>query len=298
MKIKELLTKRNVIIICIIIVLIILVIYLANNTSFFKTKDEIKNDLIQIQDDLNSDELASVQQRDITDSRYSNDVGVSGETLYIKENASSKIKDSVQGTDIGYEKSNKSVNGMVVLEAYEGTSVTGYELTNITKDEVYIEVYDYSNLISEIYIVGSVTGKEQIEAGQDGLRAQQVAPNTEYTLTNIYNAGINTVFFFDSNMKYISSTTDKTFTTPENAKYIKVITEEIDAEEVGLEETEIQAVLYNLVLGKEPGDNFSTNRSQITLTKENDYKGYIPFSTSKSVLYIDGAEIEFKYVSK
>lgn len=288
MKTKELLNKRNIIIICILVLIIILVIYLANNTKFFKTKEGIKEDLSQLQDEISSEGITIRGQQDITNSIYSEDVGVSNGTLYIKENASGKVKESVQGTEVGYEKSNKSVNGMIVLEAYEGTSVTDYELINRTKEVVKIEVYDYNNLISDLYIMGSVTDKKQVEEGKDSLKANLVAANTEYTLTNMMNSGTNTVFFFDSDMKYLSSTTDKTFTTPENTKYIKVMTEGVD----------LDAIKYNLVIGKEAGNEFITSRSQITLDKENNYNGYIPFTTEKSVLYIDGADIELKYVSK
>ena len=109
MKLKKYLTKKNVIIFIIILLVICitaLVIYLLNNTIIFKSTEDIKNDLTGIQNDISNKE----ENKDVIDNKlYKDDVGVSEETLYIKQNAPDKVKKSVEGTNIGLEKTTKSV---------------------------------------------------------------------------------------------------------------------------------------------------------------------------------------------
>ena len=92
MKLKKYLTKKNVIIFIIILLVICitaLVIYLLNNTIIFKSTEDIKNDLTGIQNDISNKE----ENKDVIDNKlYKDDVGVSEETIYIKQNARDKVK--------------------------------------------------------------------------------------------------------------------------------------------------------------------------------------------------------------
>lgn len=292
-KVKELITIKSLIIVSILVLFYILILVLAQNTDIIKPNVAIQGDLVKMQNEINSAELSS-DILDKIDAKYINDVGVSNEILYIKENASNQVKNSINGTEIGLEKSGKSENGMVVLDTYPGSSMTEFRLINIKKDQIPIYVYNYDNLISREYSFGSVEDKKQIEEGTDSLSFDMIAPNTTYTLTNCYGVGTNYVFFFDTNKKFISTTTDKTFKTPGNARYFKVISDPIEIEGIGAMST----VLYNLSLGTEEKDIYEGSFTDILLNKEDGFKGNIPFSANKSVIYIDGADIEFKYVAK
>ncbi len=286
MILRKYFTKKKLIIfsaILTVLLSIMIIIYLINNTIIFKNSEEVKDDLLEIQDNIKEGD-----EKKIDNKLYNKDVGVSEETLYIKENASDKLKESAQGIGIGFEKSTKSENGMIIVEAYEGTSAIEYIVTSHTKDVLNIEAYSYNNLCNLSYLAGSVKDKKTIEEGKDELRKNMVAPNITYTLTSNIGEGINTVFFFDSEMKFISSTSEKTFTTPENARYIKIITEGI----------EVGGVQYNLVLGAEPSYDFDTNVIYTSINTNENIKNRLPFTTDKTVVYIDGGEIELKYVSK
>lgn len=292
MKLKKYLTKKNIIIFIIAIVIICitsLVIYLLNNTIIFKSKENIKEELLGLQNDIVNKED---DEKIIDNKLYKDDVGVSEETLYIKENASNKLKESVQGTNIGLEKTIKSENGVIIVDSHEETAAIEYNVISHTKDILQIEAYDYSNLCNLSYYIGEVKDKKTIEDGTDQLAKNMIAPNKTYTLTSDLEGSTNTAFFFDSDSKYISSTTEKTFTTPANARYIKIMTE---VEDSSLENTCLQ---YNLVLGTEPGKVFDTVLTQTSIDTTENIKNYLPFPTGKTVVYIDGGEIELKYVSK
>lgn len=292
--VKKHLTKKNIIVFTILIVVILLIVYLAFNTAIFKTKGNIQDDLVSMQEEISSIKTInnnSDKQNIVDNSIYSNDVGVSNETLYIKENASNKIKDSIEGTDIGHENTIKSENGMIVLEPYQNTEAIEYKILSHTKEEIEMQIFDYNNLCREIYVAGSVTDKGQVENGENEIIPTIVAPNQTYTLINSTFGGVNTVFFFDGEMKYISSTEEKTFKTPENCKYIKIITENPEISD-GYE------VQYNLVLGEKESFVFGTEFTQLNFNVNSENNNYLPFTSSKSVIYIDGAEIELKYVAK
>ena len=287
MKIKKHLTKKNIIIFSIILtamlLITILMVYLVSNTIIFKSDEEVKDDLLEIQDNIKEG-----NNKKIDNKLYNKDVGVSGETLYIKENASDKLKESAQGTEIGFEKSTKSENGMIIVDAYKGTSAIEYTVVSHTKDILNIETYSYNNLCALSYQAGSIKDKKLIEDGKDELKKNMIAPNTTYTLASDIEEGVNTAFFLDSDSKYISSTTEKTFTTPENARYIKIITEGV----------ENYSIRYSLVLGTEPSYRFDTNTIYTSINTNENIKNRLPFTTDKTVVYIDGGEIELKYVSK
>ena len=292
-KVKELITIKSLIIVSILVLFCILILILAQNTDIIKPNVAIQGDLVKMQNEINKTEL-SADILDKIDEKYINDVGVSNEILYIKENASNQVKNSVNGTEIGIEKSGKSNNGMVVLDTYPGSSMTEYKLINAKKEQIPIYVYNYDNLISRDYSFGSVEDKKQIEDGTDSLPFDMIAPDTTYTLTNCYGEGINYVFFFDTNKKFISTTTDKTFKTPLNARYFKVMSDPIFINGIGT----MNVFSYNLSLGTESKDIYEGAFAEVLLNKEDGFKGNIPFSANKSVIYIDGADIEFKYVAK
>ena len=290
MKKKINLTKKNIIILSgilvAIILVVILVIYLNNNTTMFKSEEEVKDDLLEIQSNVKND-----KKSEIDNPLYKKDVGVSKETLYIKENASSKIKEAAKGTEVGFEKNNKSENGMLIIDTYEGTSAIEYKILSHTKDIMNIEIFSYKNLCDLSYIMGSVEDAKIIEEGKNQQQYNMIASNTTYTLSSDLEGGTNIAFFFDADMKFISSTKEKTFITPANARYIKIITENLE----GKKDTFVR---YNLVLGDTPSDEFSTNKAQTVIDVNQDYQNYIPFNTEKSVLYIDGGDIEINYVTK
>lgn len=292
MKLKKYLTKKNVIIFIIILLVICitaLVIYLLNNTIIFKSTEDIKNDLTGIQNDISNKE----ENKDVIDNKlYKDDVGVSEETLYIKQNAPDKVKKSVEGTNIGLEKTTKSENGIIVVDAYEGTAAIEYSVISHTKDILEIEAYDYSNLCNLSYYIGQIKDKKTIEDGTDELPKDMIAPNKTYTLTSSLEGSTTTAFFFDSDSKFISSTTEKTFTTPENARYIKIITETQDS---NLENTPVE---YNLIFGTEGSNKFDTRLTQTSIDTTENIKNYLPFIAEKTVIYINGGEIELNYVSK
>lgn len=292
-KVKELITIKSIIIVSILVILCASILIIAQNTNLFKPKLIVERDLAEMQKDINDADIL-IDKQELIDSKYSNDIGISNEILYVKENALSNVKDSVEGTELGIEKSSKSENGMVVLDTYPGSSMTEFRLINATKEQIPIYVYNYDNLISREFYFGSIEDKKQLEEGTDSLSFDMIAPNTTYTLTNCYGVGTNYIYFFDSNKKYISNTTEKTFKTPENARYFKVISDPIEIEGVGA----MSNVLYNLSLGTEPKDIYEGFYTNVLLNKEDGYKGNIPFSANKSVIYIDGADIEFKYVTK
>ena len=291
MKMKKYLTKKNIIlftiILVIIAVIILVVLYLMNNTIIFKDSEEVKEDMLGIESNIKNGESYKIDNP-----LYNKDVGVSEETLYIKQNASSKLKESVQGTDIGYEKSTKSTNGMIILEAYGGTEATEYKVISHTKDVLNIEVFGYENLCNLFYEIDSVKDKKLIEEGKDNLQKNMIASNTTYTLTADMENLVNTVFFFDSDMKFISSTTEKTFTTPENARYIKIMSETQNTNQ------EKKDVKYNLVLGTEGSEYFMCDSTQTSIDVNQTIMSHIPFTSEKMVVYVDGGEIELNYVSR
>lgn len=283
---KKYLTKKNIIIFSIIVFIILgicLVYYLSTHTIIFKDNEEIKSDVLSLQNDVKNN-----GKKSIDNDLYNKDIGVSEETLYIKENASDKLKESVQGTDIGMEKRIQSKDGMIILEPYVGTSITGYNILSHTKDSLTIQAYSYDNLCNLYYIVGSVTDEKMVEEGKDELGKAIIAPNMTYTLnSNIETT--NTVFFFDKDMKFISSTKEKVFTTPQQAKYIKVISNG---------GTEGENVDYCLTLGENTQGDFKCDLTQTVINVNGKDDKYLPFYNEKTVIYIDGGEIELKYVVK
>lgn len=290
MKKKIKLSKKSITILSIIFVVLILaliwVIYLRNNTLVLKSTEDVKDDLLEIQSNVKKD-----AKNEIDNPLYKEDVGVSRETLYIKENASSKIKDAAKGTEVGFEKNNKSENGMIIIDTYEGTSAIEYKVLSHTKDVLNVEIYSYKNLCDLTYVMGSIEDKKIIEEGNDQLQKNMIASNTTYTLSSYFEGGTNIAFFFDADNKFISSTTEKTFTTPANARYIKVMTENVE----GKKDTFIS---YNLVLGDKPSNEFIVDKAQTVIDVNNEQKNIIPFNTEKTVLYIDGGDIEINYVTK
>lgn len=290
MKKKINLTKKNIIFLSILLValilVLILVIYLNNNTTIFKSKEDVKDDLLEIQSNVKKD-----AKNEIDNPLYKEDVGVSRETLYIRENASSKIKEAAKGTEVGFEKNNKSENGMLIIDTYEGTSAIEYKVLGHTKDILNVEIFSYSNLCDLSYIMGSIEDAKIIEEGKDQQQYNMIASNTTYTLSSDFEGGKNIAFFFDTDMKFISSTTEKTFTTPANARYIKVMTENV-------EDKKDTFISYNLVLGNTPSNVFTTNRAQTVIDVNQNHQNCIPFNTEKTVLYIDGGDIEINYVTK
>ncbi|MBO4293167.1 MAG: hypothetical protein J5881_02115 [Clostridia bacterium] len=290
MKKKIKLSKKNIIILSIIFVGLILVliwvIYLKNNTIVFKSTEDVKDDLLEIQSNVKDD-----RKYEIDNPLYKEDVGVSRETLYIKENASSKIKEAAKGTDVGFETNNKSENGMLIIDTYEGTSAIEYKVLSHTKDFLDVEIYSYKNLCDLSYIMGSIEDKKIVEEGNDQLPKCMIASNTTYTLSSNFEGGTNIAFFLDADKKFISSTTEKTFTTPANARYIKIITENV-------EDKKDTAISYNLVLGDKPSNEFIFNKAKTSIDVNDNYQNLIPFNTEKSVLYIDGGDIEINYVTK
>lgn len=285
MELKKLLTKRNIIIFSIVLILLIscLIYYLATHTIVFKNNEEIKDDVLSIQDDVKNN-----GKKSIDNDLYNKDIGVSDETLYIKENASDKLKESVQGTDIGMEKSIQSKDGMIIVEPYVGTSITGYNILSHTKDTITLKAYNYDDLGDFNYVVGSIKDEKIIEEGKDELRKVRVAPNITYTL-NCSEDITNTIFFFDKDMNFINKTKEKVFTTPEQAKYIKVISNG---------GTEGETIDYCLALGENTPGSFQcdVNRTIINVNEKND--NYLPLYNEKTVIYVDGGEIELKYVVK
>lgn len=291
MIIKKYLTKKNIIIFTIILVLIIgievTIICLNNNTVLFKNSEQINNDLSKIQDDLISDENAGIE-----DSVYKDYVGVSNGTLYIKENADDKIKEAAKDSEIKFQKTDKSDGKMLVIEPKVGTDAVSCKVVSNTEDIVRLTVYTANNLCEASYTVGSIKDKSTVEKGEDNLEFVRVEKNTTYTISNIFNEGINTIFFFDKEGKFISSTTENTFTTPENAKYIKVITEIEGEMEEGL------SIRYCLVLGESAGEDFGfTTKSDIAIDVNNPNEVYFPMEGEKLVIYVDGGEIELSYVA-
>lgn len=294
MRLNQYFTKKIVIITSIVIVLLImiLIIVLYNNTTIFKSKEEIKNDLLKLQEDISTDNNNEIINLDtnIDNKIYSNYVGVSNGTLYVKEDAKDKIKESVKNTKIGYEKIAISENGLLVLDAYENTNAIECKIISNTKDKVSLTAYSAQNLCDNIYTIGSIEDKKIIEEGKDELSPIKVAKNTVYTISNSMLSGLNTIFFFDSNGNFISNTTDNTFTTTNDTSYIKVITE--DEKLNGIE------VMYCLVLGTEPNYEFITKKTDVVIDVENQSNLYFPLESEKIVIYVDGGEIEMKYVSK
>lgn len=284
--------RKRIIIAIIVIVtflLCMLLIYLYNNTPIFKSSKEIQSDLTGIQDEIKNNTNEEVEK-----GMYSDYVGVSGETLYIKENTDSKIKEAIKNTDIGYEKKSTSNNGLLVIDTYKDTEAIECKVISSTKEQINLTAYGASNLCEGSYSIGSIDDKKTVEEGTDNLVYTVVAPNTTYTISNIFEKGTNTMFFFDSNKKFISSTSENTFKTPSNANYMKVISNFENEEE--LKNTEIR---YCMVLGTESGNNYEVQKTEIGIDANSDSpEVYFPIEADKLVIYIDGGDIELKYVSK
>lgn len=300
MKIKQYLTKTNIIIFSIVIsifLITILVLYLYNNTTIFKNTEEVQSDLLELQQgiqDNQSNELDTRGSVDVDDKIYSDYVGVSNGTLYIKEDAEDKVKEAAKDTEIGYETSKVSSNGILEIEPYSGTNAISCKIVSNTEDIVTIIAYNAGCLCENTYVMGSIKNHSDIEKGKDNLIANIIKGNTTYTIRNNFSSGTNTTFFFDKDMKYISKTTQNTFTTPENAKWFKVISD-FKKDNKQLEGIELQ---YCLVLGKEPGNSFGTNKTETAVDVSNQNEVYFPLNSDKLVIYCDGGEIEVTYVKK
>ena len=290
MKIKNYLTKKNIIICSIIFVLIIIVgvlFYIKNNTLIFKNDEQIQNDLARIQEDIGQDSDTKIE-----DNVYKDYVGVSNGTLYIKDNASDKLKEAAKNnTNIKYEKIVKSDGDILVIDPKEGTNAVNCKIINNTKDIVKLTAFTADNLYEYKYELGSIKDLKVVEAGEDGLDFNIIAPNTTYTICNMFGKGKNTIFFFDKDFKYISSTNENVFKTPDNAYYIKVITDLEDATMDGF------YIEYCLVLGEKAGDSFGlVKKTEITINVSEQNDVYFPMEGNQLVVYVDGGQIELSYV--
>lgn len=297
--------KKIIIISSILLILIItalIVYYLYNYTTVFKSEEEVHEDLVILQNgiseqyDEENESLNDGIDAQVEDNVYSNYVGVSNGTLYIKENAGDKIKDAAKDTNIGYETSAKSNNGILIVEPYIGTNSVECKVISNTEDVVNLTAYNANNLYESFYILGSIKDKKIIEEGENSISYVKVAGNTTYTIRNQFRKGTNTVFFFDKDMKFIGSTTEKTFTTSSNTNYIKVMTDLEGLEE--LEGLEGLTMKYCLVLGTEEGNSFDTSKNDFGIDVLNQTKIDIPLDSEKMVIYVEGGEVELKYVSK
>lgn len=302
---KKYFTKKNIIIATSILAIIIicitlLIIYLVNNTLIFKKQDEISSDLKNLQEQINN-KLSNVEDIDLKDyadlksigidnPQYANKVGISNGKVYIKDSSNDKVKNAIESLEIGKEQYAQSEDGILVVDAYEGTQVTECKVVNSTQDIVNVVAFSSNNLCEEIYTVGSIKDYSEIEQNKDNLIYTRLAKNTTYTITNNTLEGTNITFFFDKDKKYIGNTKENTFTTDENMYYAKFITEN--------EPCNGTEIMYDLVLGSEPGMSFEMDKTDLSINVKENANVYLPFNTEKTVIYSYGGDIGIKYVTK
>ena len=299
---KKYLNKKSIIIALIIIFVLtiigITILYLYNNTTMFKSQEEVNEDISSIVKyvDKEKDKLEGEDFQDtieIKDKHYSDYVGVSNGTLYIKENADSKVKKALEGKNVGQEKTIKSTNGIIEVEPYVGTNSVSCKVIGSNKEEVHIISLNAKNLCDSYYEYGTVKDKKQVEENKDELSFTRIMPNKTYTIANEFGSGTNTMFFFDENQKFISSTTQNTFTTPSNTKFVKIMSE---IEE--FKNLKGMSVHYCLVLGTKAGDTWNCEKTEAVVNMKEKNETKFPLTSEKLVIYVDDGELELSYVSK
>ncbi len=303
MKVQKYLTQKKIIRICsvasailIIILITLLILHINNNTVIFKSEKDIQKDIGKIQKYINnnkSNEIYYEGNREIQDKVYSHSIASSNGILYLKENAEEKVKKAMENAEIGYEISAISKNELLVIEPYSGTNAISCKVISSKQDSVKITAYKAENLCESSYQVGDISDETIIEHGKDNLLYNKVKGNTTYTISNLLNSGTNIMFFFDKDKKFITKTNINTFTTPENAKYMKVITNFKNNAEY-----EWAYLRYCLVLGTEAGNVFEPSKVELEVSNKEKKDIYFPMESDKLVIYTDGGEIELKYVSK
>lgn len=298
--------KRKILTIIFILILLIIIgaiLYIEFNTIIFKGKDEIKKDILNIQEEISNsvkkikDEGKDVilgnevKELDIDNKLYKKQLGIKNGELYVKKDASDKVKEIANELGIGIEKVVRSKDGVIILEnTLENSELISYKLSDENKSDIQLTICSAGNQCESSYEIGSIKNYMNIENGKDDLIYTPVISNTEYTVVNDYDIPENIVFEFDKNYKFISySKINTSFKTKENTRYIKIITESKD--------NEGEEVHYSVVIGTEPTYDFFQEKANVSISK-NLENVRIPLFEGKTIIYIENGELECSYIEK
>lgn len=268
MKIKNVFKEKKkkiiiIVLVCVLLVILGVFLYLNNSSLVFQNKE---------------------------DEVYSNYVGVSNGTSYIKDTADEKVKETAKNEGVAFENKTKSENGLLQIKPSVGTNALKFKILSKKDDMIKIIAFTSSNLCNLSYTVGQITDLKIVEEGTDGLSSAEVLPNKVYTIYNSIGTGTNTIFFFTKEGKFIDKTTENTFTTPNDTYYIKVITTFNEKNEYdGME------IDYCLSLGTDKGVGFRCLKSEVFLDEDSN-SAYLPLKGEYMTIYALGGEIELSYV--